>query len=125
MLETTDVEVVLEGLSQKSDRKVTTPGKLRSAQNVEFDKSGSLNKRRGYTRVDLDDTIGSVTSDAVYLNVATLADELVVYGAGRLWSVASIDSSIGAGEAMVLRGPVLKGGYSIQHVFSSSLGDET
>lgn len=122
-----DVEVVFEGLGQKTSTRTKAPGRLRTAQNVVFDKSGELNKRRGYTRVDMDDGTDEVLNNALeglFLNVGTFRDRLFVYGAEFLYDVASLSGSLDGTAFVVRRGPVLRGQYSVQHVVSSSSGTE-
>lgn len=121
------VEVLLEGLEQKSDRKATTPGKLRTAENVAFNKTGSLNKRRGYVRVGLtsDDEVFDISPESLFLGVATFQDELVMFGSEYLYALADLGAAISGSRAIVQRGPVLRGGYSIQHVTSSAHGSES
>ena len=46
-------EIVLQGLDQKTSAKMTAPGKLERARNVQFDKSGQLDKRAGYNQLEL------------------------------------------------------------------------
>lgn len=117
------VEVVLEGLSQKDDRKVTTPGKLRAAVNVEFDKSNSLNKRRGFVRVPFETLVHGETPELLYATVATYQQELVVYGLDNLASVVA-RTAIVDGAALVRRGPTMRGNYRIHDVFSAPLAQE-
>lgn len=126
-LEFRNVEVVLEGLEQKTDRKTTTPGKLRTAENIAFTKTGRLNKRRGYVRVGLtsDDEVFAIAPESLFLGVATFQDELVLFGAEYLYALADLDAAISGSRAIVQRGPVMRGGYSVQYVMSSSHGSES
>lgn len=117
------VEVLLEGLSQKDDKKTSTPGKLRTAINVEFDKSGTLNKRRGYTRVPTESLVGGGTAETLYATVATYQQELVLYGLDNIGSVAA-GSAIVDGASVVRRGPTMRGNYRIHPVFASPLAEE-
>ncbi len=118
------VEVVFKGLDQKTDAKVTTPGTLTDARNVVFDKAGRLDKRRGFTRIDLDNEVQGNTTDLVFFNVTTYRESLVLHGAEHVYAVADRDSQINGTDALVERGPCLRGQFSIQHVVSSPHGQE-
>lgn len=101
------VEVILtQGLEQKVDSKSTTQGRLQDAQNVEFDKAGQLNKRRGYAAIDMTSDALGVTSEETFLNVAVFDDELVVFGYDYLYSLVSKDGGIATSKYIVRRGPV-------------------
>jgi hypothetical protein len=117
------VEVVLEGLSQKDDKKGTTPGRLRHAYNVEFDKTHALNKRRGFERVRVDTDTKGLTSEIAFVSAATYKQELVLYGLHRLYAVVAIDQDV-SGASVVRRGPTLRGNYRVHHVFSSAVSEE-
>lgn len=115
------VEVVLEGLSQKDDKKATTPGKLRTALNVEFDKTHSLNKRRGFVRIPFEELVHDEQYELLYAAVATYQQELVVYGLDNLNSVVARTADV-SGAAMVRRGPTMRGNYRVHDVYASPLG---
>jgi hypothetical protein len=121
-LEWRTVEVLLEGLSQKDDRKATAPGRLSVALNVEFDKTNSLNKRRGYTRVPWSALVGGESPELTYATVATYRDELVVYGLGHINSVVA-RSAIVDDAALVRRGPTMRGNYRTHQVFSGPMAE--
>jgi hypothetical protein len=116
------VQIVLEGLDQKTDAKMRAPGKLASAINVEFDKVGTLNKRRGYRRVVMTEIHGEGV-ESVFCNVATFQGELLVYGAEYLYAVASITAAVD-GASLAVRGPVLRGNCGVTHIASSTLSEE-
>lgn len=122
MMDFTDVEVVLEGLDQKTDRKAKTPGKLREAINVEFDKANALNKRRGYVRVPTGTDVTGAASEAVFLASATYRQELVLYGSEFMSSVVAVGADVSS-AAIVRRGPSLPGSYRVHQVFASSIGE--
>jgi hypothetical protein len=117
------VEVVLEGLSQKDDKKATTPGRLRAAINVEFDKTHSLNKRRGFERVDVSANTLGVDSESAFVSIATYRQELVVYGMQWIYAVLAIDQDVSS-ASVVRRGPAMRGNYRTHHVFSSALSED-
>lgn len=119
----TDVEVVLEGLDQKTSRRTKTPGKLKEAINVEFSKSGDLNKRRGYERVDVSTDVTGAGSEAVFFTVATYRQELVLYGSEYMSSVVAIDPDVSS-ASVVRRGPTMAGSYRIHQVFASPIGED-
>lgn len=121
------VQVVLEGLDQKTDHKLRAPGKLASAINVEFDKVGALNKRRGYRRVTMVE-VHNEGVESVFCNVATWQGELLVYGSEYLYAVASVTAALDATGAiaanLAVRGPVLRGNGGVRHIASSTLSEE-
>lgn len=114
-------EIVFQGLKQKDARLRTLPGELEVAENLEFDKVGEFNKRRGYRRLE---TLGVFNEavDLVYANVAVYRGELVVFSPTRIWSIASPESAIGAApdRAFVLRGPTCRGALRVHNVATSS-----
>jgi hypothetical protein len=116
------VEVVLEGLSQKDDKKATTPGKLRHAVNVEFDKTHALNKTRGYEHVKT--TAHTLASEwpPLFLTAATYRQELVLYDYARLYAVLSIPDVV-SDAAIVRRGPTMRGNYRVHTIFTSSISE--
>jgi hypothetical protein len=115
------VQIVLEGLDQKTDSKMRAPGKLASAINVEFDKVGALNKRRGYRRVTTSTTTHGQTPEAVFTAVATYNGELVVIGEEYLYAVGAIAADIDGGS-LIRRGPVLRGSYRVRDIAQASIG---
>lgn len=122
-LEWQTVEIVLEGLSEKDDRKATTPGKLRRAQNVEFDKTNALNKRRGYTRVPTEALVGGGLAETLYVTVATYQQELVLYGLDSFGSVAAA-SAVVDDASVRRRGPTMRGSYRVVDVYCSPLAED-
>ena len=124
-MQTEPVEIPLaQGLDQKTARLFRSPGALRSAENVDFRHAGMLSKRRGYTRVNLDNEVGGHPTEQVFLNVTTLRNRLVLFGSEYLYDLASLTSAINGTDALVRRGPVLRGMVTIQHVVSSAHGSE-
>lgn len=116
------VQIVLTGLDEKSDVKLRVPGKLDEALNVEADKQGALNKRRGYRRVVLDEIHGDGL-ESVFCNVAPFRGELLLYGSEYLYSVVGITTEITQGT-IASRGPVLRGNCGVRHITSSSISEE-
>lgn len=109
-LETEVIEIVFKGLGQKTDSKVLEAGELTAAKNVEFDKAGTLNKRRGYERYAFGNASGTIgafgeTMDAQAMRVVSFGDELLVFAAGNLWSIGSKTRDLDT-RAAVLRGRV-------------------
>jgi hypothetical protein len=119
-LETEVVEILFEGLDQKTDGKVLKAGKLTRAVNVEFDKAGALNKRRGFLRYQFSGAgqIGALgeTMETQAIRVAVYRDELLVFGVRWLWSVASKTSSLDGSRAAVKRGPLSPGNLRVLDV---------
>lgn len=54
VLPRTTIDIPIGGLGQNVDPKLLPPGSSLEAQNVEFDKHGSVNKRKGYTELTTD-----------------------------------------------------------------------
>lgn len=106
-LESQTVEILFEGLEQKTDSKVIKAGKLTRAVNVEFDKAGALNKRRGFVRYQFSGAsqIGAFTAtmETQAIRVATYKDELLIFGVSWLWSLGSKTSDLD-GRAAIRRG---------------------
>lgn len=119
-LETEVIEVLFEGLDQKTDGKVIKAGKLTRAVNVEFDKAGALNKRRGFRRFTFSGAsqMGALgeTMETQAIRVATYRDELLVFGVRWLWSIASKTSQLSGSRAAVKRGPLSPGNLRVLDV---------
>jgi hypothetical protein len=127
-LETEVVEILFEGLDQKTDGKVLKAGKLTRAVNVEFDKAGALNKRRGFIRYQFSgaDEIGALgtTMETQAIRVATYRDELLIFGVGWLWSLASKTESLN-GTAAVRRGRLSPGNLRVVTVATIAESEAT
>lgn len=113
-------EIVLGGLSQKESPLTRAPGKLERAVNVEFDKTGRLNKRRGYQRVDTSQVVNRFDTDAVMLHVCTHGNEVVVFTYDYVIGMVSKDAlptqSGPSQAAFVYRGPNNRGNCRLHHV---------
>ncbi len=72
-----NVEIVLSGLDQQTTAKLTAPGKLDRARNVQFDKAGQLDKRDGYLMLENGQADG-VAMPAHQARLAQLGDELLM-----------------------------------------------
>lgn len=124
-LESQTLEIVFEGLDQKTDAKVLKAGKLVRAENVEFTRQGSITKRRGYQRYPF--TGGSqiaaftATMETQAIRVATHRDELIVFGVSWLWSLGSKTQGID-GRAAVRRGRVNPGNTRRRRIFTAAEG---
>lgn len=105
-LEQQNFEIMFEGLAQKTSDRTIKAGALTRAQNVEFDKNGQLNKRRGYRRYRFDGAaqIGAVnrTMESQAFRVTTFKDELLIMG-HWLWAIVDKNSGVD-GRAAVRRG---------------------
>lgn len=116
------VPVVLGGLDQKTGQLTRAPGKLERAVNVVFDKTGRLNKRRGYQFVDVGATVNVFDDDAVILDVVTHRNELVVITYDYVAGVGSNDETLQAssGDAsLIYRGPNNRGNARLHYVSTS------
>lgn len=127
------VEIVPEGLDQKTDALQRIPGKLERATNVEFDKTGALNLRRGYSRQPLGSPVGppgvnlaaaQALRDEVFLQASTYDDELLLLGYDTLYALGSRSGNLGGAERYVYRGPLNRGTVRLQHVAVSGLTDQ-
>lgn len=118
------VQIVFEGLDQKTDHKLRAPGKLASAINVEFDKVGSLNKRRGYRRISTSVTAHGQTPESVFTSVATYHGELLLLGEEYAYAVGAT-TAIVDGASLIRRGPVLRGCYRVRDIAQATIGDDT
>lgn len=116
------VQIVLEGLDQKTDHKLRAPGKLASAINVEFDKVGSLNKRRGYRRVSTSVTTHGQTPESIFTSVAVYQGELAVLGEEYVYALGAA-TAIVDGASLIRRGPVLRGCYRVRDIAQATIGD--
>lgn len=118
-----NVTIQIAGLSQKVDAKARTHGTLERADNVEFEKAGTLNKRRGYRYLDISggDIHGNASAE-MFSAVAQYRDELVMIS-DDLWSVVSPISAVD-GTSIVRRGPMPRGGYRVRAVIGDGLGEE-
>lgn len=127
-LETQIVELLFEGLDQKTDHKTLKAGRLTRAENVEFDKRGVLNKRRGFRRFVFSGgtQIGALgnTMETQAVRVASHKDELLIFGIAWLWAVASKTASIDF-KAAARRGRLTNGNTRVWLIASASEGTET
>ena len=120
-------ELVFEGLDQKTDHRLLKAGRLTRAENVEFDKGGILNKRRGFLRYRFDGStqVGAFdfTMEPNAFRVATYEDELLIFGVGWLWSIGSKTSDLD-GRAAVRRGRLSPGGTRRRRIVTASEGTD-
>jgi hypothetical protein len=120
-LQPTNIEIVLRGVAQKSDDVTRPPDRLRHAINVEFDKDGLLNKRRGYQHVDLSNTVNLFDDDEVFIGLATYRGELVVFSYDHVCALGSRNSAMRGEDALVYRGPNNRAACSLEHVTTANL----
>lgn len=101
-------ELLLQGLDQKTDAKSTIPGKLITADNIEFDKQGILNRRRGFKLPSLSEVLG-LSTEIQFSRLGVFQDEMVFIGYNYLYSMADPDAGLGSGVDVVRRGTVPRG----------------
>lgn len=119
-----NVEILIEGLAQHLDEKVRPHGKLDRADNVEFDKAGAANKRRGYRTISITGAdINGVTAPELYSALAVFRDELLLLSDHVFACVSPIDEI--DGTSFVLRGPLPRGAYRVRAVVGDGVGDES
>lgn len=119
-----NVEVPFGALDQKSSPLVSANGALEHAINVEFDKVGVLNKRRGYQFVDTTEVVSKLDDvDDVVIAVTTHRNELLVVTYDRVLALGSKDMALmpsGASPAaFVYRGPNNRGACRLHYVSTS------
>lgn len=112
-LQQTIVEIPLGvGLQTKMDPKVVPPGSLLTVENGEFDETGAVSKRNGYTALTASKLVsGTIASGKV---LATYGDELVMTDGEQLYSYSS------EAAKWVPRGTCVAAGIKTQRVPSSA-----
>jgi hypothetical protein len=108
-LQFNNVPVMLAGLAQKDSPLTKSPGALEKAINVEFDKQGRLNKRRGYQFVDVGQTVNVFDDDAVMMHIASRKGELLIVTHSYVAALGSVDASLRTTDTLVYRGPNNRG----------------
>lgn len=120
-----NIEIVLGGLDQKAGPLTRSPGALEQAINVEFDKLGQLNKRRGYQLVDIDNTVNSTLgSDDLMAHLAVLDGELVIFSRSNVIGLGSRESLLRGEDALVYRGPANMGACRSEFWTMSRISDD-
>jgi hypothetical protein len=115
-LESRTIEIPLAGLSEKHAAIVRSPGTMQRARNVEFDKTGIVNKRRGYRFVDVAQTINLFDTDSVFSRCATIRNELVLFSHSHVVSLISQTGSVRADDTLVYRGPCNRGALKLEYI---------
>lgn len=115
------IEIALNGLDQKANRLTRTPGALDRAINVEFDKAGQLNKRRGYQRIDPANTVNRFDTDEILTHVVSFGGELVVFTYDYVASLGSRDAALRGEDALVYRGPCNRGACQLDILAAAPL----
>lgn len=106
-------------LEQKKSPLLKEPGALSVALNVEAEKVGELNPRRGYYDLDLRNALHSGGESLRRLSsCATLRNELVVFGFRRLLALTSKTGAV-SDASFVDRGSSNRGALSVQYVAAS------
>lgn len=119
-LPTQSIEVSLAGgLDQKTGELKRAPGHLERAINVETDKIGRLNKRKGYRLVSMDDAFTSYDRDVIMQHLATRRGELVVISYDNIISLGSQGSNMNGSVAASYRGPCNRGNGRLIHISTS------
>lgn len=103
------IDIMLGGLAQKNAPLTKTPGSLERAVNVEFDKAGRLNKRRGYQFVDVTQTVNRFDDDAVMQHLAVRKNELLVITYSYVAALGSKDADMRGTDTLIYRGPCNRG----------------
>lgn len=116
------VEVALQGLDQRTDRASVAVGRLVVCENVSFE-AGRLDKRRGYRRLQMVDDVEGDAIDPgnLWCGVATVDDELVIFGLDRMYSCGSPDDAID-GAGLIDRGPLGRCTLTVHHVATGGQG---
>lgn len=117
-----NVEIVLQGLDQKTSAKLTAPGRLERARNVQFDKSGQLDKRAGYNQVE-NTQVDGAGFPAHTSRLFVDHDELVLLSPVFGYAMADPGETLQSGtRSLVRRGIVSSGNVSS---FSVVVGTDT
>ena len=124
-LEFRPVTVVLKGVAQNFDDKTRPSDLLTYAKNVEFDRDGVLNKRRGYQIVGIDNVVGEPFGpDDFAIRLATRADELLVITHDQVLALGSKDEALRGADAFTYRGPNNRGHVRLRSITVSTATDE-
>lgn len=118
------IEIALGGLDQKANRLTRTLGALDRAINVEFDKAGQLNKRRGYQRIDPANTVNRFDTDEILTHVTQYGGELVVFTYDYVAGLGDRGSALRGEDALVYRGPCNRGALRIGFVGQAALSQQ-
>jgi hypothetical protein len=115
---------LVRGVDEKSDTKVAQPPSLLQAINVEVDKTGKIQKRRGFMRVDTNDEVfNSGDTERVFHHITTYDGELVMFGYDYLYADVSKDASVQTSKSTVLRGRLIRSTVDVIDVAGSGGGD--
>lgn len=107
----------------KTARLSRGPGVLRAVYDCDQGHVGEQRKRRGFTRIPLDEEILGVSPEAVFLSLAVWEGTLVLVGVRDVYGVAANDDVVD-GAALVRRGPSMAGSYRTGIVHVSPIGTE-
>ena len=117
------VEVDFQGLAEHLDPRKRPVGTLAVSQNVQYAKTGAINKRRGYLRVT---QTADVLGDGIdpeqceWQRVATYRGELVVIGHTVMYGLVNRTTAVSGGQ-LALRGPVARCNITTNMVSAASL----
>jgi len=114
-----------QGLDEKLDPRSVRMGRLTRADNVEFDKFGALNKRRGFISSEIGTELFGATMDQYLMHLAKHEDELLILGADHLYSMVDPDNGTPGTRAVVERGPIPRGNIRRQDVATAHTGKDT
>jgi hypothetical protein len=120
-----NVEIVLQGLDQKTSAKLTAPGTVERARNVQFDKAGQLDKRDGYLLLE-NAQVDGVAMPAHQARLAQLGDELLMLS--PVYAFAMHDPAEGlqsSTRAMKRRGLISSGTVSASTVVVSTDAEDS
>ncbi len=119
-----NVEIVLQGLDQKTSAKLTAPGKVERARNVQFDKAGQLDKRDGYLMLESAQADG-MAMPAHQARLAQLGDELLMLSPVYAFAMHDPGEGLqGSTRAMKRRGLISSGSISASTVVVGTDAEE-
>jgi len=105
------ITIPLDGSrDDKTSRLARGPTVMRHSVNVLHDHHGEARKRRGIERIDTAGTVHGQSPETLFITLGVDEDELVVYGAEGVYTVATTDAAINS-ESLVYRGPSSVGNY--------------
>jgi len=120
-LEAQTLEIPFSGLDEKKAAIVRSPGMLQRARNVEFDKTGILNKRRGYQFVGVSQVVSSLPDDLVFTSCTTFRGELVLFSHNHVVGLISADGVVRtSNDTLIYRGPCNRGALKVEFISGSS-----
>lgn len=119
MLDFQTLEIPFGALDQKTSELTRGKGALERAVNVEFDKTGLLNKRRGYLLCSPNDVVSTFGNDRVLCAAVVHRNEVVIIGVDTIFALVDKTTAVDIGStnaSFAYRGPSNRGNGRLHHV---------